>query len=326
MYVITSWIVRFFLIRLRAISSTVLKEKVTTLRAIHRLSAAWITLQVVFMMVPLLQFSVRTSEYLVMGLRILSSLVFVLLLFRIFDLILAKLEQVAMETESKMDEQLLPILKRAVQFLILAFWLIHILSIIGVNVTALVAGISIGGLAVALAAQDTLKNLFGSVTIFLDRPFQVGDWVSFGDGEGIIEEVGIRSTRIRSFKNSLIYVPNSKISDTTVDNFGLRVYRRYSAKIGVTYNTPPDKIELFVEGLRKLVAEHPDTRKDYFEIHLNDLNAYSIDILFYIFFQVPGWSEELKAKHEIIMGILRLADEIGVQFAFPSQSIYLEKE
>jgi MscS family membrane protein len=179
-------------------------------------------------------------------------------------------------------------------------------------------------LALALAAQDTIKNLFGSIMIFVDRPFQIGDWINFDGKDGTVEEVGFRSTRVRTFANSVISVPNGRIADMTVDNLGLRTYRRFTTSITITYDTPPALITAFVEGLRQIVANHPDTRKDYYHVYVNNLGSHSIDILFYIFFAVPGWPEELKARHEIILQSIELAETLGVRFAFPTQTIHME--
>ena len=200
-----------------------------------------------------------------------------------------------------MDEQLVPIMTRTLQAVIIVIAMLSALQLLDVNVTALIAGISIGGLAIALAAQDTVKNLFGSFTIFLDKPFQIGDWVNFNGVDGTVEEVGFRSTRVRTFANSLVSVPNGKLADMIINNYGLRVYRRYSTTITITYGTKPELIEQFVEGLRQIVALHPDTRKDAFYVHLNGMSSSSLDILFYIFFDVPDWNAELKAKEEILL-------------------------
>jgi len=179
-------------------------------------------------------------------------------------------------------------------------------------------------LAFALAAQDTVKNFFGSIMIFIDKPFQIGDWITAGDIDGTVEEVGLRSTRIRTFRNSVVYVPNGNLANATVDNHGLRIFRRFYSQIAINYDTPPDLIELFVEGLKKIVQDHPHTRKDYYEIHLNDMADSSLNIMFYIFFNVPSWSEELKCRHEIILSIIRLTDHIGINFAFPTHTIHVE--
>jgi MscS family membrane protein len=201
---------------------------------------------------------------------------------------------------------------------------LFILQNLNVNITALLAGISIGGLAIALAAQDTLKNFFGSLMIFIDKPFSVGHWITSGDLDGTVEEVGFRSTRIRTFRNSLTYVPNGKLADSTIDNHGLRQYRRFFMHISITYDTPPDLIEVFVEGLRKIVDRHPNTRKDFYIVEFNDMGDFALKIMFYIFFAVPTWPEELRARHEVLVEIVRLAEKIGIRFAFPTQTLHME--
>jgi MscS family membrane protein len=152
----------------------------------------------------------------------------------------------------------------------------------------------------------------------------VGDWITSGDVDGTVEEVGFRSTRVRTFRNSLIYIPNGIITNQTVDNHGLRQYRRFMTHIAVTYDTPPELIDTFVEGLKKLVEEHPNTRKDYYQIHFHKMGDSSLDILFYIFFDVPTWTMELEARHEMLIAIMHLAKALGVNFAFPTRTLHME--
>ena len=234
------------------------------------------------------------------------------------------MDRLSDKTDNTLDDQLVPLVRKALRSFVVIIGALFILDNLDFNVTAFLAGLSIGGLAFALAAQDTIKNFFGSLMIFIDKPFQIGDWVTSGEIDGTVEEVGFRSTRIRTFRNSVTYVPNGKLADAVVDNHGLRQYRRFSTKLALTYDTPPHLVELFVEGLRKIVEQHPDTRKDYYEVHLNDLGAHSLDVMFYIFFAVPSWSEELKAKHEILLKVMKLADTLGVRFAFPTQTLHME--
>jgi len=161
--------------------------------------------------------------------------------------------------------------------------------------------------------------------VLLDKPFHVGDWVKIGDLEGTVEEVGFRSTRIRTFYNSLITMPNATLIATAVDNLGARTYRRWSTMLSLTYDTPPEKIEAFCEGIRELVRRHPDMRKDYFHVYANEYGAASLNVLLYVFFQTPGWPEELKARHQLFLQILRLAREVGVEFAFPTQTLHVHR-
>jgi len=293
-------------------------------RQITRIISVLIVVYLIRTFLPVLQLPIKTAEYTVLTIRIVNIILIVWLLFKILEVGMRYFERFTEKTDSKLDEQLLPILRRTLEAIIVVGGFIQVLRVLDVNITALIAGISIGGLALALAAQDTLKNLFGSLTIFLDKPFQIGDWISFSGVDGTVEEVGVRSTRVRTFYNSLVYVPNGKLADMVVDNYGLRVYRRFSTKLTIAYGTPTPLISKFVEGLRQIVERHPNTRKDYYHIYLNELGSHSYDILFYVFFAVPSWAEELRARHEVLMAAIDLAHELGVQFAFPTQTLHVE--
>ena len=140
-----------------------------------------------------------------------------------------------------------------------------------------------------------------------------------------MEEVGVRSTRIRTFANSITYVPNALLANEVVDNMGLRQYRRFKTEIGITYDTPPAVIDVFVKGIREIVRQHPTARKDAFEVHLNSFGPSSLNILLYMFFAAPNWTAELEGRHQIMYAIMLLADELGVRFAFPTQTLHVEE-
>lgn len=246
--------------------------------------------------------------------------------YRLVEIISGVLERRAAQTENKFDDLLVPLIRKSLKVLIVVIGAILVSQAFGQDLKALLAGLGIGGLALALAAQDTIGNLFGSLTVLLDRPFQVGDWVKIGDVEGTVAEVGFRSTRIRTFYDSMISLPNSHLTSAAVDNLGLRQYRRWSTRLGLAYDTPPEKVEAFCEGVRELVRRHPQTRKDSFHVYFNEFGSSSLEILFYIFFQCPDWSEELRARHRLAVEILQLAAALGVEFAFPTQTLYLRKE
>jgi MscS family membrane protein len=159
----------------------------------------------------------------------------------------------------------------------------------------------------------------------MDRPFQVGDWVVIGGTEGTVETVGFRSTRIRTFYNSLVTLPNSNLISAEVDNYGARRYRRWKANLGVAYDTPPEKIDVLCEGIRELVRRHPYTRKDYFHVYLNQYGPSSLDILLYIFWETPDWATELRERHRFAVDVLRLTQHLGVEIAFPTQTLHLKR-
>lgn len=216
------------------------------------------------------------------------------------------------------------LLRKTLRILVIIFGVWAFTETIGWNITGIVAGLSLGGLAVALAAQDTLKNVFGSVMILLDKPFKIGDWIVTDGIEGKVEEIGFRSTRVRTFYNSVITVSNAKITDMKIDNMGIREMIRYRTRISITYDTPPTLIEAYIEGIREIIKAHPYTNKENFMVFLHDFAASSLDILLIIHFLTPEVSQEFAWRQEILLKIIHLADFLGVRFAFPTSTIHIE--
>ncbi|MEQ9392057.1 MAG: mechanosensitive ion channel family protein [Balneola sp.] len=271
-----------------------------------------------------LQLSVTVNHYLSLILEIAVSVGFIWLFYNLSDVFSKHLGVLTSKTETKLDDQLVPLIRKTLRFFVLVMGIILILQNNGYNVASLIAGLGIGGLAVALAARDTLANFFGSVTIFVDKPFRIGDWIKVAGVEGTVEEVGFRSTRIRTFYNSLVSVPNSNISNNEVDNLGLREYRRLLTTLNLTYSTSPEQMEAFVEGIKAIVKSNPHFRQDFYEVHFNAFGAHSLDVMIYVFFKVPDWSTELQQKHNFFLEVLKLAKEVGVEFAFPTQTLHVD--
>ena len=319
-YNIAKWLIRAFLKQRFNISEKVNVDLIKVARSLGLL----ISVRVLIFLLPMLQLPIKLNAILLKWLGVLSIFFVILSIVKIASIVFHYLDSLTKKTKNTLDDQLLPVLSRLVNLIIWSIGIIYVLEFLGVNVTALLAGISIGGLAIALAAQDTIRNFFGSIMIFIDRPFQIGDWIHFDEVDGTVEEVGMRSTRIRTFANSVVYVPNGMLTNKVVNNMGLRQYRRFKTELGVTYNTAPEKINLFVKGIRAIIEGHSTTRKDYFEVHLNSFGDSSINILLYCFFEARNWTEELIGRHEVMYAILLLAQDLGVSFAFPSQSIYIE--
>ena len=268
---------------------------------------------------------VNVLNVLVLAARFVAIASIVWAAYRVVDVISRVLEARAQRTQSKFDDLLVPLVRKSLKVFIIVFGVIFIADNLDLPIASLLTGVGIGGLALALAAQDLVKNFFGSFMVIFDKPFNVGDWVTIGDVEGTVAEVGFRSTRVRTFYNSLVTVPNANLINAAIDNYGARQYRRWSTRLGITYDTPPDKIEAFCEGLRELIRRHPETRKDYFEVHFNAFGAAALEIMVYMFFVTPDWSAELAARHRLGIDILRLAHELGVEFAFPTQTLYLHR-
>jgi len=246
--------------------------------------------------------------------------------FRATDLVADVLARKAAGTDTRFDDLLIPLLRKTAKVFIFALGIVYIANALNVEILPLLTGLGIGGLAVAFAAKDTIENLFGSVAVILDKPFEVGDWVKVGDVEGTVEELGFRSTRIRTFYNSQVTVPNATLVRATVDNFGRRRYRRWTTHVGLEYGTPVEKIEAFCEGIRELVRVHPYTRKDYYQVWLHQFGAASLDVLVYVFHEAPDWQTELRERQRLMLDILRLAERLGVGIAFPTQTIHLVQD
>jgi len=263
---------------------------------------------------------------LLVAVKALTSIAAVWAAYRLVDLLAAWLSAHAARTDNKLDDVLLPLIPRTLKVFVTVVGVIFVADNLNIDVTGLLAGLGLGGLAFALAAKDMVQNLFGSITVLLDRTFSVGDWIVVEGQEGTVERMGFRSTRIRTFYNSLVTIPNSKFITAEVDNMGERRYRRYKASFGLAYDTPPEKIEAFCEGLRELVRQHPYMRKDYFHVYLNDLGAHSLSVLVYVFWETPDWSTELRERHRFLLDSLRLAKQLDVEYAFPTQTLYLRNE
>ncbi|MFA5668281.1 MAG: mechanosensitive ion channel family protein [Balneolaceae bacterium] len=270
-----------------------------------------------------LQFSVTTNHILSTVLEVTVSIGFVWLFYNLSEVFTKYLSKVTSKTDPSLDDQLIPLIRKTLRFFVIFMGVVVIMQNNGYNVASLIAGLGIGGLAVALAARETLANFFGSVTIFLDKPFKVGDWIKVGDVEGTVVEVGFRSTRIRTFYTSLITVPNSKLADTEIDNLGLREYRRFITHFELKLNTPPEKLVAFVEGVKGIIKSNKHFRQDYYEIHLNEIGQHSLRILVYAFFKVPDYTAELTQRHNFLIEVLRLAKAVGVEFTYPTQTLHL---
>ncbi len=245
--------------------------------------------------------------------------------FRVTDLATDYFQRRAATTRGKLDDLLIPLIRRVVKVFILVAAALYIARTFDYDVLPLLTGLGIGGLAFAFAAKDTIENFFGSVAVIADRPFEVGDWVVIGDSEGTVESMGLRSTRIRTFYNSQVTVPNAELVRARVDNYGRRVIRRYKTHLAITYSTPPNKIEAFCEGIREIIRQHPYTYRDSYHVWLNQFGDHSLDVLVYMFHRTPDWATELRERHRFMLDVIRLADQLGVEFAFPTQTLHMSR-
>ncbi len=273
--------------------------------------------------IPFLDLSDTTYEILNFAARLVLMVAVIWSLSRIVDWASDIFAGFAKRSDNRVDDLLVPMLRRALKVFIVVLGLVWIADNLGMNISALLAGLGIGGLAIAMASKDTVENFFGAVGILTDQPFQVGDWIKTGGIEGAVEEVGFRSTRVRTFYNSLITFPNAMLIRTSVDNLGARKYRRCKESLGIAYDTPPQKVAAFTEGIRELIRLHPYTRKDYYHVYFHSFGESSLNILMYLFFNCGDWSTELRERQRLMLDILRLANKLGIEFAFPTQTLHV---
>lgn len=226
-------------------------------------------------------------------------------------------------TESTLDDHLAPFVRKSLRAFIIFIAALMAIQNLGYSISGLLASLGIGGLAVALAAKDTLANIFGSLMIILDRPFHIGDWIKAGDLEGTVEEVGFRSTKIRTFAKTLISVPNSVITNMAVDNLSRMPKRRIKLTVGVTYETTPGQMREAVKQIRQMLQSHAAVDQDFMLVHFTDFGASSLDILVYCFTRTTVWAEYLQAREEVCTEIMDILAALGMEIAFPSRSLYL---
>lgn len=273
---------------------------------------------------PILQFPVGLNKVVMLGARTMAAFALVWLGFRLIDVLMSLLTEKAEGTETKMDDQLIPLIRKSIKLFLAIVGGIFILQNLSVDVGSLIAGVGLGGLAFALAAKDTVANLFGSLMIFIDKPFQIGDSIQVGSVEGTVEEVGFRTTRVRTYQNSLITLPNSIVTNSAIDNLGARQKRRYKTTLGLTYDTPPEKVAAFCEGVRAIIASLEGMNHDSYYVEFHSFGESSLNIMVYSFIDTQAYSEELALRTTLNLSILGLAKDLGIAFAFPSQSLYVE--
>jgi len=266
------------------------------------------------------------------GLRMIVNKVYAVLLIislinifrKMFDFLGIIMIKKAENKNSKSEKQLIYFIVEGLKIIILIFGIFFILgSVFKINVGTLVAGLGIGGLAIALAAKESLENLLGSFTIFADKPFVVGDMVKVGNTQGVIEKVGFRSTRIRTLDKSYVTLPNKMIVDSEVDNLTERNTRRVNFNLGILYSTPAENIKLIVKDISIYIKEHPATLEDCY-VRFAEFGDSSINIMILYFIDGNDFENFVSVREDINFKIMEIVKQHGSGFAFPSRTVYME--
>jgi len=260
--------------------------------------------------------------------QLLVSVSIAYFLYRLVDVAEYYLNRYAGKTESKLDDMLVPLIRKTIRVVIVIIVGLYVAeSVSGKPMSTIVAGLGLGGLAFALAAQDSIKNFFGSVMILLDKPFGVGDRIVVDGYDGPVEEVGFRSTKIRTLTGHVVTVPNERMVSSTVENIGRRPYIRRLMNITITYDTPPDKVERAVKIIEELLDNHEGMNPDFPpRAFFNGFNDWSLNILVLYWYHPPNYWDFLAFGQQFNLKLMREFEKEGIEFAFPTQTLYLAND
>jgi MscS family membrane protein len=273
-----------------------------------------------------LRLAVPVQGFIVRAAHGLTVILVTWMLLRVVDILTRAAQERMLREERRGAVSMVNLGRRAAKVVIVALGILGLLQNLGFNVTGIVAGLGIGGLAVALGAQKTLENLFGGVALTVDRPIRVGDFCRFGDKTGTVEDVGLRSTRVRTPDGTVISVPNAELASIEIENFTVRDRFRLLAVLGVRYETRPDQLRRLVETIGAALAAHPKVAPDPLRVRFVGFGASSLEIEVLAFVVTQDVNEFYSVREELLLRIMDLVAEAGTSFAFPSQTLYLGRD
>lgn len=325
-FFLVSRIVFFFLKKIKdSFISESNKNTRESLKKLARPISLLIVLSLIERVLPSLHLDLDVNTFLFLSLSVAKTIFWIYVFLKIVQVFMSIYTVYVTKTHAKLDDQLVPILNIFLTGLVIFIGILRLLPLLGIDAKAVIMGASIGGLALALASQDTVKNLLGTVMIFLDKPFHIGDWIEAGNVVGTVEEVGFRSTRVRAADTSIYQIPNSHLSEIAINNKGLRKFRRYTTTLGVRYDTPPELVDAFTKGIESLIEAHPQINSSNFKVAFSGFGDSALEILVNVYFEIMDWGEVQTAKHYFHLAIMRLAKVLKVEFAFPSSTLYMEQ-
>ena len=256
--------------------------------------------------------------------RILVSIIFARGCARAFSTKSSLISNIKRRSKRKVDESMLKAILRVIRAVIYVGTAILIITELGYNLNGLIAGLGVGGVIVTLAAQDTAKNLFGGAVIFLDKPFSVGDWIEVDKFEGTVEEITFRSTRIRTFENSVVNIPNAKMSDASVINWSKMEKRRYRTRLYLDLNTPLEKVEILIEKIKKILLKHEQIEDDSIIVKFEEIVDNGIEIMISSYTDSVDFETYLQEREIINYKIMQIVREENIKLAENAQIIHVK--
>ncbi len=237
-------------------------------------------------------------------------------------------DSITNKTGSSGAQMFSPILKRTLHVVIIGLILAQVFQILSDKpITPIIASLGLVGAAIALAAQDTFKNFFGSFVLAGDKPFEIGERVVIDGHDGAIESIGLRSTRIRTLEGHLVTIPNGMLANMTIQNIGKREHIRRIGNVSVTYDTTPEKIEEGIEIINKILENHEGIHPDFPpKVYFKELSVFSLDILFIYWYHPPDYWAYMAFSEWVNLEIVKQFNEAGIEFAFPTQTIHMSAD
>ena len=282
-----------------------------------------IYLAIVFLRVPL-QINEQIMDIVTKAFKIISVIEFAVGLANSFTSKTILGKKLRKSLSQKMDDTVFEFVLKVTRVLIYIVAIFLVLAILEINLTGLIAGLGLGGVIVTLAAQDTAKNLFGGVVIFIDKPFVVGDWIEMDNYEGTIEDITFRTTRIRTFENALVNIPNAIIADASVTNWSKMEKRRYKTNLCVELNTPLEKLELLKAKIEKMLQERESVFDDSIIVRFDQITDNGINVLIYTYTNSVDYASYLKEVEDINIKIMKILREENVELAYDTKTVYVK--
>jgi MscS family membrane protein len=278
-----------------------------------------------FVMVGELGLPDKTLEILNRGLRTGALLAFFWMLLRAVSIAGRSAETSSWATSRPSMRAIVPLAVRVGYFAVLAIALVAVLADLGYPVASLVAGLGIGGLALALAAQKTVENLFGAFSISVDQPFSVGDVIGADGVTGEVQDIGLRSTRIRTPERTLISIPNGKLADMKVESFTARDRIRLACNLGLVYSTTAAQIRRLLDEIERALRAHPKLYQDDVAVRLKALGADAMEIEISVQFLTTDYGEFARIRQEMLLNFVELVEKAGTALAYPTRTVHLER-
>ncbi len=248
--------------------------------------------------------------------------------YSLVDVVDHVLTVVTSRTRTKMDDMMAPLVCKSLRAVVVVLALVQTAQILSDKpITSIIAGLGIGGLAIALAAQETIKNFFGSLVVLADKPFELDERVKVGGYDGVVEEVGFRSTRIRTLKGHLVTLPNGELANQMIENVGRRPFIKRVMTVGITYGTPPEKVQKALDILGEVLDGHEGMQPAFPpKIFFKDFSDSSLDLTAFYWYHPPDYWAYMRHAGQVNMEVLKRFNEEGIEFAFPSRTLYFAGE